>query len=454
MSPNIALILCIFFIIILFIFYEKPEIKVSNALWFPTIWMMMVGTRTFAQWLSATGLIGDIETKGVEIAQYIEGNPIDRSVYFIFIFVGLFILFQRNVNWSELLQNNSWLFLLILYGGISILWSDYPFVSFKRWFKSFGNILMVLVVLTDQNPVEAIKTMIKRFAFIFVPLSIVLIKYYPDIGKEYGFFGGDPYFTGATTGKNALGALCVVCGFFFIWDMTVMWGNNIIASFKNYFIDLLMLAMIFWLFNKASSATSYLCFIIGALFVLWSKMRFIQGILNHGIAYVVMMICILFLMFNCIDYEQLISPAVDMTGHADTFWGRTVLWDKVIHMTPNTLIGAGFESFWLGGRLERLWDIYWWHPNQAHNGYVEIYINLGVVGLFLLCCFIFSTYKKLLLAITYQFDYGKYRLGFFIMALLYNVTEAAMKGLHFMWFMLLLCALELPRQIRTHSGRY
>jgi len=46
-------------------------------------------------------------------------------------------------------------------------------------------------------------------------------------------------------------------------------------------------------------------------------------------------------------------------------------------MRVNPWIGAGFESFWLGPRLNKLWAQYNFMPNQAHNGYIEIYLNLG-----------------------------------------------------------------------------
>ena len=45
------------------------------------------------------------------------------------------------------------------------------------------------------------------------------------------------------------------------------------------------------------------------------------------------------------------------------------------------MVGTGFESFWLGKRLERMWSIYWWHPREAHDGYIEIFLNLGWLGI-------------------------------------------------------------------------
>ena len=37
---------------------------------------------------------------------------------------------------------------------------------------------------------------------------------------------------------------------------------------------------------------------------------------------------------------------------------------------------------------------YWWHPNQAHNGYYEQYLNLGILGLVTLAAMIVAGYRK------------------------------------------------------------
>ena len=54
----------------------------------------------------------------------------------------------------------------------------------------------------------------------------------------------------------------------------------------------------------------------------------------------------------------------------------------LIEMAPNALVGAGFESFWLGPRLSKVMTAFPnLHVNEAHNGYIEVYLNLGVIGL-------------------------------------------------------------------------
>ena len=70
-------------------------------------------------------------------------------------------------------------------------------------------------------------------------------------------------------------------------------------------------------------------------------------------------------------------------GRDSTLTGRTEIWTHVLWVAGNPLLGTGFESFWLGDRLANVWSIM---PGiqEAHNGYLEVYLNLGWIGVTLL----------------------------------------------------------------------
>ena len=70
-------------------------------------------------------------------------------------------------------------------------------------------------------------------------------------------------------------------------------------------------------------------------------------------------------------------------GRDPTLTDRTKIWHLLLSMHTNPLLGTGYESFWLGPRLVKIWQRF--GPiNEAHNGYLEVYLNLGLIGLFLL----------------------------------------------------------------------
>ncbi len=88
-----------------------------------------------------------------------------------------------------------------------MLWANSPPTSFKRWFKEFGNIAVLLVILTEARPQQALRAVFVRCAYLFLPLSFVFIRYFPSLGRFYSSHGGEGQMTGVTTQKNTLGML-------------------------------------------------------------------------------------------------------------------------------------------------------------------------------------------------------------------------------------------------------
>ncbi len=65
-----------------------------------------------------------------------------------------------------------------------------------------------------------------------------------------------------------------------------------------------------------------------------------------------------------------------------------------------------------------------WRLNEAHNGYLEIYLNLGVIGVVFLALMIAVGYRNVLAIIRRDADAGRIRAAYFAVALVYSLTEA------------------------------
>jgi hypothetical protein len=370
---------------------------------------------------------------------YLDGSPLDRNIFLILILIGMALLWRRRIGWNKVLRANPWLFLLILYGGLSVVWSDFPLVSFKRWFKGIGAIVMALIVVTDSEPVEAIKALFRRTAFVLIPLSVLFIKYYPELGRVYNIWSWLPTYTGVTMNKNSLGFICLAFGIFFFWNILNIWrSRRIYLDRKEFVVQIIILIMIAWLTWMANSVTSLMCLILG-MFVLL-KMRKISKNNPNYISSIISVFVIITVIIIILEYEPK-HILFSFVGRDLTLTGRTELWNILLDMNSNQLFGTGYESFWLGKRAAILWERYWWHPNQAHNGYLEIYLNLGVAGVFFLGGAIVSSYRSIRQTLTFDSEYGCLRMTFLVVVVFYNLTEAAFKGMHFFWFVFLLIAL-------------
>jgi len=125
--------------------------------------------------------------------------------------------------------------------------------------------------------------------------------------------------------------------------------------------------------------------------------------------------------------------------------GRMELWRDCLAVDTNPILGVGFEGFWLGDRLHLVKQGRPWQPNEAHNGYLETYLNLGIVGLLMLFGLITATFRKIRLELFRNPDWGRFQLGFLIALIFYNLTEATFKGLSLTWFIFFIVAIKYPR---------
>src|SRR4030095_6055089 len=97
---------------------------------------------------------------------------------------------------------------------------------FKRWFRDIGLYVMMLVVLSDRRPLVALSLVIRRFSYLLLFWSLILVKYYPYIGISYESWSGAPQYLGATTSKNMLGVVSLISGLFYFWDTLAWWPER------------------------------------------------------------------------------------------------------------------------------------------------------------------------------------------------------------------------------------
>lgn len=445
MPPSLALFLWLV-LVLAFLYYDPArDTKMSLALWVPLIWMFIVGSRLPSQWLGA-----QMETAAQALE---EGNAVDRTILTILILLALGILTARSFNWAGFFRRNLFLMAFLLFALASVFWSDFPFVALKRWFRDFGEYLVILVVLSDAHPFEATRIVLRRLCFMIIPLSILLIKYFPQIGIQYQFWSGAPMYVGATTSKNMLGGACLVSGIFFFWDTVARWPDRRVRRNKRIIaLNIVFIGMTLWLLYLARSATSGVCLALGCLVIAAAHSR----VIRRRPALLRTLIPIGFLSYLVMAFGfGMTGDLAEVVGRNATLTGRTDLWKILLGMHTNPIIGTGYESFWLGPRLQWIWQRFTF-VNEAHNGYLEVYLNLGVVGLFLLGAFLIATYQAIGKRLKVSAQFGSLTLALWTILLFYNVSEAAFTATHLIWLTFLLGAIVIPRraadQVRSKTA--
>ena len=118
----------------------------------------------------------------------------------------------------------------------------------------------------------------------------------------------------------------------------------------------------------------------------------------------------------------------------------------------NPLMGTGYQSFWLGERAEVMWEKYYFHPNQAHNGYIETYLNGGILGVACLTGLLIASGAAVKLDLIRGIDFARVRFAALVIGLFYNWTEAVFNRLSLVWFILLIAAVNMPRRAQVKAA--
>ncbi len=448
MPPTVALLTCIIFIVFLLWNDSSRSSKHSKALWVPQLWFLIILSRPVSQWLSPYGIAIRFD-EGVSPLE----SPLDASIFIFLIFASVVILNRRKISISEICRSNVWIIFFYLYCGVSIFWSDYPYVSLKRWFKAIGNISVILIILTEFDPFDAMKTIIRRCAFILIPLSILFIKYFPELGRYYDTWSGNVLFSGASYNKNGLGCLCLVCGLFVFLNLMDGWKSSDTTETKsNFRNNLVIFIMILWALYLSNSVTSTVCLLVGLALISLFRLSFLRD--HFKIMAVFLLFMVLFVYFLNHAFG-IYGTFIASMGRDTSLTGRDKIWEIVLKGGSDPWIGAGYESFWLGIKIKSLMkDVLDLEFNEAHNGYLEVYLQLGYIGLCFLLALIISGYRKISRKIAENFNFGILCMVFLIVLLLYNVTEAAFKDLHPLWNLFLFMAIDYKYKTLMEDSYY
>jgi hypothetical protein len=170
----------------------------------PLLWFMRASSKGISFWLNT----------GIETEDYLEGSFADRTFFTVLMTLGFLILLTRRIDWVRLFKSNYPFLLFFAYMGLSILWSGFPKISFRRWVHTIGDLIMILVIITELNPVESLAKMMNLISLILLSISIILIKYYRDLGVVYDRTGTVEMWTGVATHKNTLGQISLLAGLY------------------------------------------------------------------------------------------------------------------------------------------------------------------------------------------------------------------------------------------------
>jgi O-antigen ligase len=371
----------------------------------------------------------------------LDGSPLDAAVYALLSASAIGVLILRGKRTRSFLGANWPVLAYFTYCLVSVSWSYHPDISGKRWIKAIGDLAMVLVIVTEPRLRDALYRIYSRVGFLLFPTSVLFIKYYGDLGRGYTP-DGEPMNTGVSTNKNMLGVMLLVVSLGTVWHiLTLLRAKDQPNRGRHLLAQGILLAFGIVLLGMADSATSTACFALGSGLMVATRLRAVR--LRPTRVHV---LCLAIVISGAAAFllggEGGVAHAL---GRKSNLSGRTIIWNAVLGAAGSPVFGTGFESFWISPNAKifqrTLLDIGWWHPeglNEAHDGYIEVYLNLGWVGVCLISLILISGYRRASQAFKRDPDLSSLMLAYIICTAVYSITEAGFRMLDPIWIFLLL----------------
>ena len=309
-------------------------------------------------------------------------------------------------------------FLLIFLGWalLTILWSDYSFVSFKRWFQVFAAYIVIFAGLVHVKDTNDLLRFFKILFAVYVIVNLAAIFTIPAAIDKHN------YWQGIATQKNELGQ--TVLAAVLVWIFSLREKSNLVEKF--FYSIMLFLSLVLLFGTQSSTSVLTLVILIGIWLLFYLDQEFKKIGAGRLVSLTIIFSSIIIIAGAIYMIPEKVNDWLGLIGEDLSFTGRTDLWGDILNEVKNHwLLGTGYQGFWVfepGNQvLYRLYDIYIWIPQQAHNGYIDILNETGLIGLILFLTMVIYFFMNV------NRSEGRFFWKwFFVAALIINIQESSL----------------------------
>jgi exopolysaccharide production protein ExoQ len=343
-----------------------------------------------------------------------EINPLDPLFSKIQLFIYLLTFALLLARWRTTLITLSQQKIVLLLIGlvlVSFLWSDWPDESWRKALNVVGTSCFGIYTAARFTLKEQLKYMTIALGIVAI-FSLLFSIARPSDAIEMGANAGS--WRGPMTQKNLLARLMVLSCVISLLSAWIADRGKILA-WLSCSVSMLMLML-------SGSKTGLLVLIVLlALIPLYRALRW-RGTLLIPILIAVILIGGTFGTMVVANWESLLLGF----GRDPSLSGRTDLWiasiDKIME---RPWLGYGFQAFWQdnGGGAD-IWKIVAYRPPHSHNGYLNMALDLGLVGLMLFLLSLAVSYVQSIRCLQRQKGIiGLFPILYVTFMFMYNHTE-------------------------------
>lgn len=283
---------------------------------------------------------------------------------------------------------SSLLLLLLLLTLGSSLWSLHPDVTLRRAIALlFTTVFGIYLALRWDLP--RLLGLIVVALTILLALSYVFVFALPAVGVDHFLHEGA--WKGVFFQKNVTGRILV-------WlILSVLW-----LRFNGHgprWTSWIILALAFLMLVMCRSGTGLLsCILVAGVLVAVPLLRGNAGRLVLILAFSVFMAIV-----TGVGAMLFYEDVLELLGRDVTLTGRTEIWSHTaLMLRDHWLLGYGYGAFWYGNYGPGAAFTEGWHINTAHNGWIDVLLDVGTPGLLLVSLVLLQTIVGAVLVARYR----------------------------------------------------
>lgn len=346
------------------------------------------------------GVLSSIYSIGYNENSRSSGNVVFQATSLSVYIVGLyFILKYCKTSFFKSFTTQWPLTILLLWCFFSCLWSVEPLTSFRRVLALILSSVFCFYLVSRFNIFYLLKILSYSFFFAILATFFVVLLL-PNIGV-HSIDSHAGSWKGLAGHKNYLGKYMAIGVIYFYYLV-------FISPYKSQLNKFLLLGCCFLLL-MTTSKTALLSTCVGVFFLYYTRFtitgRFYEsqpcltGFVRHTFS-VILLVTLVSLAFFFVEY------VLSSIGRDLTFTGRVKIWSyALLKSWDNFWLGAGYRTFWIDSLTGDffVYNPYWGNSDgtgkvtaNGHNGFIDVYAELGMIGLILYTVFILSFVKRIL----------------------------------------------------------
>lgn len=335
----------------------------------------------------------------------------------------------------------------VVLAAFSAIWSVDSGVTLRR-VGTLVTTLLVSVHLTWRFDTEKGLSIIGQALLLICVLSLGTVILMP----QYGVTQPAPDTTADLVGtwkgvlptKNTLGWTCIAGVQVYLW--------RFIVEREKRWRHFAALVLIVFIALETRSATALIGIMLSMFLLIFLNLRRWQSPRRIALEWLVLGLLGLAIFAVCLfpgEIFGLFGKSADLTG-------RVPLWISVFDsIWRRPLLGYGYGAFWVDDNPEmlRIWSLNPWQPPNAHNGFLDVTLDLGFVGLALASLIILTGVKRALAWCKQpEAPWATYVCTLLIVLIVTALTETAFhRGGELLCLLLSFCYFTLIRAQRHHA---